>query len=72
MTADQLVDIRDRKTPLTGRLTVALADTLLDVIAECEKMGPTEEEQGPGSSFVLGYKTKSRVIAAKIGEKELP
>lgn len=72
MTAEELVAIRDQAVPLTGRTCVALAGTLIDVLAECEKMGPTEEEQGPGSSFVLGYKTKARVIAAQVAERELP
>lgn len=72
MTAEQLLDIREGRARLTARLAVSLADMLLDVIDECEKMGPTEEQQGSGSSFVLGYKTKARVIAAQIAERELP
>ena len=72
MTFDQLLAVREQAVPLTGRLCIALADALLDVINECEKMGPTEEQQGSGSSFVLGYKTKARVIAAQIAERELP
>ena len=72
MDRDSLVAISAQAVPLTGRLCVALAEALVSVIDECEKMGPTEEQQGSGSSFVLGYKTKARVIAAQIAERELP
>lgn len=72
MSRDELVAIVAREQPLTGRLCVALAQSLLDVLDECDKVGPTEQESGPGSSFVLGYRTKARVIAAMVGEHPLP
>jgi hypothetical protein len=60
--------IAERAVPLTGRLTVSLAETLLKVLDITGQPCPS----GEGNSFAFGYKTMQRVTAAAIDEVELP
>jgi hypothetical protein len=60
--------IAERAVPLTGRIAVSLAETLLKVLDLCEQPCPA----GSGNSFTFGYMTQQRVVAASIKETDLP
>ncbi len=77
MTRADLQAIADGKTPITKRLTMRLTDCLLDVLKELDRMdvgdGMACDTCGArsGNSFSLGFKTRGRVIGAKILATEL-
>ena len=77
MTRLEVEEVKSGQRPLNKRVAFAMADALLAVFDAAsegpgENMGCPECGAKGSNSFALGWRTKARIVAARVGKIEMP